>query len=103
MLREVPRGVSSLAVPSGAAASVLLGIGEQLAEKCLEDPVLESSERPQRGGVSRVLRGLDLWILVSNARRNRWDDRATRLSSGARSSTCSRRVEASRQWRTTSI
>jgi transposase len=39
--------------------------------------------------VSGVLRSQKLWILVSDIRRNRWDDRATRRSSDARFSTCS--------------
>lgn len=49
--------------------------------------------------MSRVLRRLGFWILVPDTRRYRWDDRATRPSFGARSSTCSQTGEASPAWR----
>lgn len=50
--------------------------------------------------MSRVLRCRNLWILVSDIRRNRWDDRATRRSSEARFSTCSQLGAASQVSRT---
>lgn len=45
--------------------------------------------------MSRVLRRLSFWTLMPDTRMFRWDDRAIRPSSGARSSTYSPRTVAS--------